>query len=194
MLSVGEFWYEVMIPACDIGKLSSRCGHQIVLHTIHTIEGDPSRGQVTPRLIGFLAEGDREFFKTFTKVKGIGARKALRALVRPIPEIAAAIENKDAKALVALPEIGKRTAEQIIAELNGKVSEFAGDYSSQVEAGGEVAKISGPGAEAIAILIQLGERRLDAIALVERVGSVAPELETPEEIIQQVYKLKAGGV
>lgn len=194
MLSVGEFWYEVMVPACDIGKLSGRLGHQIVLHTIHTIEGDPSRGQVMPRLIGFLAEGDREFFKTFTKVKGIGARKALRALVRPISEIAAAIENKDAKALVALPEVGKRTAELIIAELHGKVGEFAGDYSAELTtASGEAVTISEAGSEAIAILIQLGERRPDAIAFVDRVLAVSPELESPEEIIQQVYKLKASG-
>ncbi len=195
MISVGAFWYEVMVAACDVGKLSSRIGREIVLHTIHTVEGDPSRGQVTPRLIGFLAEGDREFFKTFTKVKGIGARKALRALVRPISEVAAAIENKDAKILVALPEIGKRTAEQIIAELHGKVSQFAGEYSSETDAkAGEVSTMSAAGTEAIAVLIQLGERRSDAIALVDRVLAVASELETPEEIIQQVYKLKAGGV
>ena len=158
VVSVGGFWYEVLIAACDVGKLSSRIGREIVLHTIHTIDGDPARGQVTPRLIGFLAEGDREFFRTFTKVKGIGVRKALRALVRPISEVAAAIENKDAKMLVALPEIGKRTAEQIIAELHGKLGEFAGDYSADsVSQAGEAQKISPAAAEAIAALVQLGK-------------------------------------
>ncbi len=193
MLSVGGLWYEVMIAACDVGKLSNRLGREIILYTIDVIDGDPTRGQLTPKLIGFLAEADREFFKTFTKVKGIGSKKALRALARPIAEIAAAIENKDAKTLIALPEIGKRTAEQIIASLHGKLGEFAGEFSGEAD-GGEVSKISGPGAEAVAVLIQLGERRPDAIALVERVLAVANDLETPEDIIQQAYKLKTSGV
>jgi hypothetical protein len=53
--------------------------------------------------------------------------------------------------------------------------------------------MSGAAAEAMAVLIQLGERRADATALIERVIAVAPELETPEEILQYAYKLKTGG-
>ncbi len=185
----GGLWYEVLIPVCDIDRLSAKLGSDIILHTIHHIEGDPSRGQVTPRLVGFLSEADREFFKAFTKVKGIGVRKALRALARPAAEIAAAIENKDDKFLVSLPEIGKRTAEQIIAELHGKLAEFAGDLSTGTSAKTQLPE---PALEAISALVQLGEKHPDASALVERVIAVAPELQSPEEIIQQVYKLKAG--
>ena len=50
------------------------------------------------------------------------------------------------------------------------------------------------GEEAVAVLVQLGERRPDAVALVQRVLAVAPELDAAEAIIQQVYKLKASGV
>ena len=178
-------WYEVLIPACDAGKLSSMLGQDVILHTIHHIEGDPSRGQVTPRLIGFTSSSDRDFFTSYTKVKGIGARKALRSLIRPVAEIAAAIEAKDAKVLVSLPEIGKRTAETIIAELNGKVSEFAGTQTQTVES------ISDAGEEAVAVLTQLGEKRADALALVERVLAVEPNANA-EAIIQGVYKIKSG--
>lgn len=183
-------WYEVRVPACELDRLTRRVGQEVVLHTLHVIEGDPSRGgQVVPRLIGFSTEADRDFFKTFTKVKGIGVRKALRALVRPFAEVAAAIEAKDARLLVALPEIGKRTAELIIAELNGKVSQFAGEVSPT----GETSELSEAGDEAVSALVQLGEKRPDAMALVERVLTIAPEAQTPEEIIRYVYKLKAGG-
>ncbi len=182
-------WYEVRVPACELDRLTRRVGQEVVLHTIHVIEGDPSRGQVVPRLIGFSSETDRDFFKAFTKVKGIGVRKALRALVRPFAEVAAAIEAKDARLLVALPEIGKRTAELIIAELNGKVAQFAGEVSFA----DETSELSEAGNEAVSALVQLGEKRPDAMALVERVLTVAPEAQTPEEIIRYVYKLKAGG-
>lgn len=183
----GGLWYEVLIPSFEAGRLSSRLGQDIVLFTIHFVEGDPAHGVQTPRLIGFASEADRRFFRLFTTVKGIGVRKALRSLVRPVAEVAAAIEAKDAKFLVALPEIGKRTAEQIIAELNGKCDEFAGPAAP---AGKEA--IPPAAEEAVAVLVQLGERRPDALALVERVLAVAPELSAPEAIIQQVYRLKSG--
>ena len=183
-------WYEVMVPATDAERLAARVGQDIALHTINHIEGDPTRGAMTPRLIGFDTPADRDFFRLFTTVKGIGVRKALRAMIRPMGEIAAAIQAKDANFLIAMPEIGKRTAETIIAELHGKVEDFAGELST---AGAEGPEIPEAGQEAAAVLIQLGERRADALALVERVMAVAPELDSPEDIIQQVYKLKAGG-
>lgn len=187
----GGLWYEVLVPACDVERLRGKGGKDIVLHTIHYLEGDPSHGQVTPRLLGFCGESDREFFKVFTTVKGIGVRKALRALVRPMQEVATAIQAKDSKLLVALPEIGKRMAERIITELHGKLDQFAG---SVIPTGEQGVEMSDAAEEAIAILVQLGERRVDAMAVVERVMAVAPELSAPEEILQQVYKLKAGGV
>lgn len=187
MLEVGGLWYEVLLPACDVGRVSAKIGREVVLHTIHIIEGDPSRGSTVPRLIGFLAEEDRAFFKAFTTVKGIGVRKALRALVRPVAEVAAAIENKDDTLLKSLPEIGKRTAETIIAELHGKVGDFAGDVVAEAER----QPISDAGREAIAALVQLGEKRADAENLVERVLKVEPDLITAEQIIPLAFKLKA---
>jgi len=180
-------WYEVFIPACDGERLARRVGQHVVLHTIHYLEGDPSHGAQTPRLIGFATESDRDFFRVFTTVKGIGIRKALRAMVRPVGEIAAAIQTKEARLLEKLPGIGKRAAETIIAELHGKVEPFAvgaGPISPAEPA------IPAAGEEAVAVLVQLGEKRVDALALVERVLAVAPELTSPEAILQQAYKLK----
>jgi Holliday junction DNA helicase RuvA len=183
----GGLVYEVLVPAFDVERLSRRVGQDVALHTVHFVEGDPAYGVQTPRLVGFLTETDREFFRIFTTVKGIGVRKALRALVRPVGEVAAAIQTKDAKFLVALPEIGRRTAEQIIAELHGKVEKFAGAVPAAA------APVLPPAAaEALAVLVQLGERRPDAAALIDRVLAVAPDAG-PEAIIQHVYRLKAGG-
>ena len=185
----GGITYEVLVPACDVERLARRVGQEVVLHTIHYLEGDPSHGAQTPRLVGFLNELDRKFFRLFTTVKGIGNRKALRAMARPPAEMAAAIAGKDAHFLVALPEIGKRTAEQVIAELHGKVDAFAGAVAPSSEAPG----LSEAAAEAVAVLVQLGERRPDAVGLVERVLAVEPGLNSPEAIIQKAYRFKTGG-
>jgi Holliday junction DNA helicase RuvA len=183
-------WYDVLIPAFDAERLARKVGQEVSLFTIHYIEGDPSHGAQTPRLLGFVNEIDRSFFRVFTTVKGIGIRKALRALVRPVAEVAAAIAARDNHYLVELPEIGKRTAEQIIVEIGGKMEPFAG----AVHAGAAETPLSEAAAEAVAVLVQLGERRGDAVALVERVLAVAPELTSPEAIIHQAYRLKAGGI
>ncbi len=182
-------WYEVLIPAYSFERLSRRVGEQVVLHTIHYLDGDPSRGGQTPRLVGFPNEDDRRFLGVFTTVKGIGVRKALRALARPVGDIAAAIASEDVKFLTLLPEIGKRTAQQIVAELSDKMDPFATVTGTTVA----ISEMSAAAAEAVSVLIQLGEKRADAAALVDRALAVAPEADTPETIIQHVYKLKAGG-
>ena len=105
--------------------LQSQVGQPISLHTIYYHDGDPSRGRVTPRLVGFLSEVEREFFEMFCSVDGVGAKKALRAMVRPVQDIAEMIEEQDAKGLSSLPGVGGATADRIIAKLRRKMSKFA---------------------------------------------------------------------
>ena len=77
-------------------------------------------------MIGFLsASREREFFELFCQVDGVGVKKALRAMVRPVQEVASLIEEQDAKGLAGLPGIGPATAERIIAKLRRKVPKFA---------------------------------------------------------------------
>ena len=83
------------------------------------------QGRMTPRLIGFLSEIEREFFELFCSVDGVGVKKALRAMVRPVKEVATAIEEQDATLLSALPGIGPAMSERIIAKLRRKVPKFA---------------------------------------------------------------------
>ena len=83
------------------------------------------QGRLTPRLIGFQNVIEREFFEMFCSVDGVGVRKALRAMVQPVRDVAGAIEEQDAKALSALPGIGPAMSERIIAKLRRKVPKFA---------------------------------------------------------------------
>jgi Holliday junction DNA helicase RuvA len=89
------------------------------------LEGTPGRGNLVPRLVGFLSEVEREFFDLICEVDGVGVRKALRAIIRPVGEIATAIDEQDAKALATLPGIGAATAERMIAKLRRRMPKFA---------------------------------------------------------------------
>ncbi|HEX4124960.1 MAG TPA: Holliday junction branch migration protein RuvA [Tepidisphaeraceae bacterium] len=188
-LRVGPVLCEVMVPAADIPTLHGQLGGQLTFHTLLYLEGDAGGGNSTPRLLGFLRPEDKKFFELFITVKNIGPRKALRALAAPVGQIARAIEHKDTKFLVELPQIGRRIAEQIVAELSGKVDEFVSPGSAP---GRPSAAAPRPDAEedAIAALVQLGERRSDAEQLLERAKLADPAITTTNAFVREMLRLR----
>jgi Holliday junction DNA helicase RuvA len=124
-VQAGAFEYQVLVPDFVRRQLQGRVGQEVTLHTSHFLDGNPMQGRVVPRLLGFTVEAELEFFDLFCTVDKVGTRKAMKALVRPIREIANAIQRQDAKWLTTLPGIGAATAEQVIATLRRKVTRFA---------------------------------------------------------------------
>src|SRR5438876_11676030 len=100
-------------------------GEEVSLQTSECVYGTPMQGRVVARLIGFLTEAELEFCELFCTVDKVGVRKAIKALVRPVREMADAIQRQDAKWLTTLPGVGPSTADQIIATLRKKVTKFA---------------------------------------------------------------------
>jgi Holliday junction DNA helicase RuvA len=189
LVQVGAVGYEVMLPGYCVSALADKIGTDIVLRTMEYYEGTPAGGNLIPRMVGFLSEGERAFFTKFISVKGIGIRRGLRSLSIPIATIAAAIEDGDDRALMALPEIGKRTAQQIIAELRGKLQTFA--IGAEVIRPQEI-RFKPFQAEALEILIAWGEKRSEAMELIELACDRHPELNSAEELVPLVYRLKQG--
>ena len=116
---------EVLVPPFAINELAAYRGRVVTLHTIEFLEGNQASGNLAPRMLGFLHTEDRDFFKRFTGVKGIGPRKALRMLCEPVRRIASWIESGDTKALARLPGIGARGSELVVASLKGKMDDLA---------------------------------------------------------------------
>jgi Holliday junction DNA helicase RuvA len=189
VLSVGPVAYELLVAACVIPELHPLLGEEVTLYTIEYLEGNPASGNLTPRLVGFLRESDRDFFSAFVRVRSLGMRKALRAMAVPAHQIAAAISSGDEQSLIALPEIGKRTAAQIITDLHGKV----GTYLRPEAAPGPVAEMSEAQRLAVEILVQWGDRRADAQRWVQAVAHEEPELHDVERIIKAAYRMKQRG-
>jgi holliday junction DNA helicase RuvA len=166
-LSGGEIVREVLVPAYLAPGLTGRIGQTVTLHTREYLESHNQGASFVPRLVGFERVADREFFELLTTVKGIGNRKALRALAEEPRVIARAIASRDARALQRLPEIGKRLAETVIAELVGKVDEFVGD-EGPIRETPPAGPLGSAAEEAIAALITLGEARQVAEVRVRR--------------------------
>lgn len=189
LIQVGPVWYEVMLPGCCVSALSDKVGSDITLCTMEYYEGSPGGGNLIPRMVGFLNSAEKDFFAKYTGVKGVGVKKGLRSLSIPIATIAAAIENGDDKILMSLPAIGKRMAQQIIAELKGKVQAFA---IGAEPAGPTVAGFKPFQIEALEILIAWGEKRNEAMELVELACQKHPDIKSAEALVPLVYRLKQG--
>src|SRR5690242_20118044 len=182
-LKVGPVLYELLVPASDVTELHASLGEELTFHTLFYLQGDASGGSLEPRLIGFLRPDDKRFFERFITVKGIGPKTALRALTVPVGQIAQAIESKDARFLIRLDGIGKRTAELIIAELAGKVGQFATPFAETAGTGiaaGAPPRRGQVEEDAIATLMALGERRSDAEHLLDRARQSKPALSTAD--------------
>jgi holliday junction DNA helicase RuvA len=189
-LDVPPMVYELLISAADAEKLQESIGESLTFSTLLYLEGDPNRGNLEPRLIGFITPRDKQFFELFTTVNGIGPRKALKALNAPIADVARAIESGNTKGLTALPQIGKRLAEQIIATLAGKCGAYT---DGVVEKRSPTARRNNEDETAIALMTspQMGLRRPEAEELLERTKSAFPDLKTADELVPEMLKLHA---
>lgn len=187
-IAAGAIWYEILVPTSDVGAFERLRGEEVTLHTIQYLEGNPTASHFTPRLIGFLRPADRDFFRQFVTVKGISNKKALRAMSLPAHQLAAAIETGNVALLTTLPEIGKKTAAQIVAELRGKLDLHLLRDAAPLP----LHELSHAQQVALDILVQWGDRRADAQRWVTEAIERHPELEDPQEIVKAAYRVKQG--
>lgn len=190
ILEIPPFEYEVLIPEFTRRQLQSELQKEITLHTIEYLDGNLNQGRVTPRLLGFLSEAEREFFEIFCSVDGVGVRKALRAMARPARDVASAIEEQDVKALSQLPGIGPATAERVVAKLRRKMSKFAlmaarpGDDALTRD---ERKRASDVVAETYEALLALGHGEAEARKMIDAVVEGGAKFKDSSELIQAIY-------
>ncbi len=200
ILGINGISYEIHIPS-NLRVLLKRKMHEesesmgdgseTTFYIIDYIEMRGGHGNLTPRLIGFLSPVDKEFFEIFTQVSGFGIKKALKSLTVPVNKIAVAIETGDVRSLAALPGIGKRTADKIVAELKGKVAKFALQKAREMEDTGGREVSMDIKAEALDVLLQLGYKRYEAEEMIDAVLEKDREVKDSEELIRAIFRERA---
>lgn len=187
-LVVDPFEYEVLIPEFTRRQIQSEIGREISLHTINYINGSVQKGgRLSPRLIGFNSEIEREFFEIFCSVDGVGVKKALRAMVRPVPDVARAIEQQDVRSISTLPGIGPATSERIIAKLRRKMPKFAlivAPETATVEADVEHDIVE----DTYQILITLGHNEAEARQMLQIPLGSKKKFKDVDALLQAVYE------
>lgn len=186
ILDTGDLCYEVLIPQTVMQRVDENIGDggKLSLMTFHYHQVEPAKS--IPVLIGFLNDIEKDFFQIFITVSGIGPKAALRALNKPISQIAQAIDEADLAFLKSLPGIGEQRAKEIIAKLQNKVGRFCLIQDSpekQVSA-----KTKDITDEALAVLMQLEYKKPEAQAMIKKALENSPEIQTTEELLNLVYK------
>ena len=185
-LEVGAFEYELYIPEFVRRQLQSLLGSEVTLKTIQYIEGNAQGSRLTPRLIGFLSDAEIEFFDLVCSVDGMGVKKSLRAMVRPVREVAEAIEEQNVKELSLLPGIGPAMSERIVAKLRRKMAKFALMVAKEFpEAATSERSVLN---EAFEALLSLGYNSAEAREKIDAVAATKAKLKSVEDVILAIYQ------
>jgi Holliday junction DNA helicase RuvA len=188
--------YEVFLPPIALRQLESvrataasdTASLELVIYYHAT------RDQPRPVLIGFTSDLDKEFFEKLITVKDIGPMVAARALAAPVGELAAAIARQDEKYLRALPGIGPQKAKNIVAQLQGKVAKFALAVEGTPPAPAPAKRPAAGDTEGLRELVwevlvkQLGHRPTEASQLIADALRRRPDIATPEELFDEIYR------
>ena len=187
VMNVGGVHYEVLIPQSIIGRVDGAVepDGKLSLITYHYLQLTPS--SATPMLIGFLNEVERDFFLDFISVSGISPRAAVKALNKPISEIAQAIHVGDVAYLKTLPGIGLQRAKEVVAKLQNKTGRFAliQDRNANVV---RQPVAQGFEHEALDVLLQLQYKRNEAATMIQKAMERSSVINTVEELLNEIYK------
>jgi Holliday junction DNA helicase RuvA len=183
LLLANQIGYEVLLPAIVTKSLQKKkVGDEISLYIFY----QQTERQPKPVLIGFNLEVEKEFFQYFISVEDIGPLKAVKALNMPIREIATAIEAGEIAKLTQLKGIGRRTAQKIIASLEGKMGKFA--LIRPVEHP-EAPQVEDFTKQVLDVMIkQLGHKPNDATKMIAEAIKRNESITTAEALFDEVYR------
>ncbi|PIE61042.1 MAG: Holliday junction DNA helicase RuvA [Desulfobacterales bacterium] len=202
LLLAGQVGYEVLLDPVTLARVAAGQNHvpedekdRVSLFIYYHV----TDRQPKPVLIGFLTPEDKEFFQLFITVSAIGPLKAVKALIRPMGEVAQAIEDRDIGFLSQLSGIGKRTAEKIVATLNGKVTRFASAKDADTACSSAI--VTEPSAADVPIekedisrqvaevlVEQLGHSAASARRMIKEAFERNPAMMTPEDLFDEIYQ------
>lgn len=188
VIDVQGLFYELIIPPSVLTRLEEcmdKDGNvNIVTH--HYFQLDQARG--VPVLVGFINEIEKDFFEQFITVSGIGPRAAVKAINKPISEIAHAIDAGDLEFLKTLPGIGAQRAKEIIAKLQGKVGKFGLIQDGKKAAPKAHRESPEWQEEALDVLLQLQYKKQEAADMIQKALERSKNINTTEDLLNEIYK------
>jgi len=182
LVEAGGVGYELHVPMTTLFRLPE-LGSEVSLVTHFVVREDAQL------LFGFIEEGDRSLFRELIKVSGVGPKLALTILSgMDAHSFARCVQRDDLSALIALPGVGKKTAERLLVEMRDKLKDGLLRASpGQDRADGAAATVSiDIVADAEGALISLGYKPQEASRMVTAVND--DSVMDSEELIRRALK------
>lgn len=177
VVDVGGVGYLVHVSSHTLTTLPA-VGREVTLRTRQVVRED------AVQLFGFLEPDELRLFDLLLAVNGVGPRLALAALSGLAPAaLVRAIREEQLAALVAVPGIGRKTAERLVVELRDKLDGMPGSGPSPARVGGVLPR-SARFDDAAAALIQLGYPPAVAQDALRQVSAEHDGL-SPEDLVRR---------
>jgi Holliday junction DNA helicase RuvA len=188
LVDVGGIGYEIQVPMTTLYQLPE-LGQPVTLLTHFVVREDAQQ------LFGFAESADRRLFRELIKVSGVGPRLALTLLSgMDAADFARCLQRDDVAALVALPGVGRKTAERLLVEMRDKAGDWLDELSpesaAQAETGKAGAQSHDQRAEAEQALVALGYKLTEAAKLIA--AADAPPETPSEELIRLALRIAGG--
>ena len=188
LVDVGGIGYEIQVPMTTLYQLPE-LGQPVTLLTHFVVREDAQQ------LFGFAESADRRLFRELIKVSGVGPRLALTLLSgMDAADFARCLQRDDVAALVALPGVGRKTAERLLVEMRDKAGDWLDELSPESAAQAETGKAGAQSheqrAEAEQALVALGYKLTEAAKLIAAVDA-APETPS-KELIRLALRIAGG--
>ena len=180
IVELNGFGYEINIPVTTAEKLPAP-GATVKLHTLVIYREDAQT------LYGFATTAERDFFRLMIEnVTGVGPKVALSIMSRlSLPLLENAIRIGDVGTLAKCPGIGKKTAERLVVELKSKVGAAHSGALAATEDGATGAPQGGPHRDAVAALVALGYKAVDADQAVRHAALALGPKASTEALIKK---------
>jgi Holliday junction DNA helicase RuvA len=183
LVDVGGVGYEVQVPMTTLFQLP-QLGDEVSLVTHFVVREDAQL------LYGFIDERDRRLFRQLIKVSGVGPKLALTILSgMDSSSFARCVQRDDISSLVALPGVGKKTAERLLVEMRDKLKDWFGSDEAQVSlvTGGDTRLPAANNvADAEGALVALGYKPQEASRMVAAVND--DSVSSSEDLIRRALK------
>jgi holliday junction DNA helicase RuvA len=182
LLEVAGIGYEVFVPPIVEHEIAESCrpDDPLLLH----VSAVASRDLPWPQLFGFLRPYERDFWDLLRSVPRLGGKGAARAMVVPVADIARAIHDGNRAYLDGLPGVTVDGAERMVASLRKKVGPFLQAAPSSTRADGR----DSLRADAVALLVVMGIKRLEAQRGVEQLLTTRDDVVTVQDVITEYLR------
>jgi Holliday junction DNA helicase RuvA len=118
IVDVGGVGYQLHIPLSTFYRLPETGSVRLQVHT------NVREDAIT--LFGFFTVAEKDLFTLLISVSGVGPKLGITILSHIAPaELALALSQGDVNRLIAIPGIGKKSAERLVLELQDKASTYA---------------------------------------------------------------------